>query len=111
MGNILALTLCRSEAVLRVVFWLAVTLFGRPWVPVVVKTGVTAILQSLGGEHSGCGVSSAAWLAYALVQALQHRDVTPREVVVVTSNPEGSRDVVRGCNKAGIPAFGPIWDS
>ncbi|KAF8768997.1 hypothetical protein HU200_007038 [Digitaria exilis] len=32
------------------------------------------------------------------------------EVVVVTSNPEGSRDVVRGCNKAGIPAFGPIWD-
>jgi len=40
MGNILALTLCRSEAVLRVVFWLAVALFGRPWVPVVVKTGV-----------------------------------------------------------------------
>jgi hypothetical protein len=33
------------------------------------------------------------------------------EVVVVTSNPEGSRDVVAGCNKAGIPAFGPIWDS
>ncbi|RLN22166.1 uncharacterized protein C2845_PM07G15650 [Panicum miliaceum] len=83
MGNILALTLCRSEAVLRVVFWLAVALFGRPWVPVVVKTGVTAILQSLGGVHSGCGVSSLAWLAYALVQALQHRDVTPREIVGV----------------------------
>jgi hypothetical protein len=33
------------------------------------------------------------------------------EVVVVTSNPEGSRDVVTGCNEAGIPAFGPIWDS
>jgi predicted ferric reductase len=33
------------------------------------------------------------------------------EVVVVTSNPEGSRDVVAGCTKAGIPAFGPIWDS
>jgi len=80
MGNILALTLCRSEAVLRVVFWLAVALFGRPWVPVVVKTGVTAILQSLGGVHSGCGVSSLAWLVYALVQALQHRDVTPRDV-------------------------------
>ena len=33
------------------------------------------------------------------------------EVVVVTSNPEGSRDVVNACKAAGIPAFGPIWDS
>ncbi|KAG8051357.1 hypothetical protein GUJ93_ZPchr0001g33002 [Zizania palustris] len=85
MGNILALTLCRSEAVLRGVFWLAVTLLGRPWVPVVVKTGVTAILQSLGGVHSGCGVSSLAWLVYALVQAIRHRDVTPPEIVAVAS--------------------------
>ncbi|GJM93920.1 hypothetical protein PR202_ga10517 [Eleusine coracana subsp. coracana] len=30
------------------------------------------------------------------------------EVVIVTSNPEGSRDVVTGYNMAGIPAFGPI---
>ncbi|TVU05385.1 hypothetical protein EJB05_48545, partial [Eragrostis curvula] len=81
MGNILALTLCRSEAVLRVIFWLAVALLGRPWVPVVVKTGVTAILQSLGGVHSGCGVSSLAWLVYTLVQ----RDVTPREIIGVSS--------------------------
>ena len=33
------------------------------------------------------------------------------EVVIVTSNPEGSRDVVYACKAAGIPAFGPIWDS
>lgn len=33
------------------------------------------------------------------------------EVVIVTSNPEGSRDVVNACKDAGIPAFGPIWDS
>ncbi|KAI9086728.1 hypothetical protein K1719_031322 [Acacia pycnantha] len=33
------------------------------------------------------------------------------EVVIVTSNPEGSRDVVRACKKARIPAFGPTWDS
>ncbi|MBA0662473.1 hypothetical protein Goklo_006583 [Gossypium klotzschianum] len=33
------------------------------------------------------------------------------EVVIVTSNPEGSRDVVNACKAAGIPAFGPIWDS
>ena len=33
------------------------------------------------------------------------------EVVVVTSNPQGSRDVVNACNAHGIAAFGPIWDS
>ncbi|KAG5515697.1 hypothetical protein RHGRI_036671 [Rhododendron griersonianum] len=33
------------------------------------------------------------------------------EAVIVTSNPEGSRDVVNPCKAAGIPAFGPIWDS
>jgi hypothetical protein len=33
------------------------------------------------------------------------------EVVVVTSNPEGSRDVLSGCKKAGIRVFVPIWDS
>uniref|UniRef100_A0ACD5VH92 Uncharacterized protein n=3 Tax=Avena sativa TaxID=4498 RepID=A0ACD5VH92_AVESA len=85
MWNILALTLCRSEAVLRAVFWLAVALLGRPWVPVAVKTAVTAILQSLGGVHSGCGVSSLAWLVYALVRALEDNQVTPREIVGMAS--------------------------
>ncbi|RVW79127.1 hypothetical protein CK203_051341 [Vitis vinifera] len=33
IGNILALTLCRSEAFLRVVFWLAVKVLGQSWVP------------------------------------------------------------------------------
>ncbi|RVW25729.1 hypothetical protein CK203_113522 [Vitis vinifera] len=33
------------------------------------------------------------------------------QVVIVTSNPQGSRDVVNACKDAGIPAFGPIWDS
>ncbi|GJM93919.1 hypothetical protein PR202_ga10516 [Eleusine coracana subsp. coracana] len=65
MGNILALTLCRSDAVLRVMFWLALKLLGRTWVPLVIKTGVTAILQSVGG------VSSLACLVYALVQVRQ----------------------------------------
>ncbi|XP_051224903.1 adenylate-forming reductase 06235-like [Lolium perenne] len=85
MGNILALTMCRSEAVLRAVFWLTVALLGRPWVPVAIKTGVTAILQSLGGIHSGCGVSSLAWLVYALVRAIKDSHVTPREIVGVSS--------------------------
>ncbi|KAF5188276.1 Integral membrane protein tmpa, partial [Thalictrum thalictroides] len=33
------------------------------------------------------------------------------QVVIVTSNPMGSRDVVKACKAARIPAFGPIWDS
>ena len=33
------------------------------------------------------------------------------EVVVVTSNPSGTRHLVSGCRAAGIPAFGPIFDS
>lgn len=33
------------------------------------------------------------------------------QVVIVTSNPEGSRDVVNACKASGVPAFGPIWDS
>uniref|UniRef100_A0A0D9V2V5 Uncharacterized protein n=1 Tax=Leersia perrieri TaxID=77586 RepID=A0A0D9V2V5_9ORYZ len=84
MGNILALTLCRSEAALRVVFWLTVALLGRPWVPVAAKTCVTALLQSLGGVHSGCGMSSVAWLSYALALARARRD-TDTETVAVAS--------------------------
>ncbi|RWW13173.1 hypothetical protein GW17_00023132 [Ensete ventricosum] len=85
MGNILALTLCRSEAFLRVVFWLAVKALGRPWVPLFVKTAATSFLQSLGGIHSSCGVSSVAWLIYALVHTLQYRKDTSDEIVAVAS--------------------------
>ncbi|EYU28067.1 hypothetical protein MIMGU_mgv1a026018mg, partial [Erythranthe guttata] len=33
------------------------------------------------------------------------------EVVIVTSNPQGSKDVVNACKASRIAAFGPIWDS
>ncbi|KAJ7968683.1 Integral membrane protein TmpA [Quillaja saponaria] len=85
IGNILALTLCRSEAFLRVVFWLAVKIFGRPWVPLFVKTSITSFLQSLGGIHSGCGISSIAWLIYALVLTLKNRENTSPEIIGVAS--------------------------
>ncbi|XP_010054332.2 adenylate-forming reductase 03009 [Eucalyptus grandis] len=81
--NIFALTLCRSEAFLRVAFWLAVELLGHPWVPLFVKTATTSLLQSLGGIHSGCGVSSLAWLVYALVLTLNDRDNTSPEIIGV----------------------------
>ncbi|KAF3779764.1 hypothetical protein EJ110_NYTH40682 [Nymphaea thermarum] len=76
VANIFALTLCRSEAFLRIVFWLAVKLLGRPWVPLCLKTATTSLLQSLGGIHSSCGVASIAWLVYALVLSLKDRSNT-----------------------------------
>lgn len=85
IGNILALTLCRSEAFLRLVFWLAVKTLGRSWVPLFLKTATTSLLQSLGGIHSGCGVSSIAWLVYALVLTLKDRDNTSPEIIGVSS--------------------------
>ncbi|KAF8031051.1 hypothetical protein BT93_D0285 [Corymbia citriodora subsp. variegata] len=85
IANIFALTLCRSEAVLRVAFWLAVKLLGHSWVPLFAKTATTSLLQSLGGIHSGCGVSSLAWLVYALVLTLKDRDNTSPEIIGVAS--------------------------
>ncbi|EEF39849.1 conserved hypothetical protein [Ricinus communis] len=85
IANILALTLCRSEAFLRVVFWLAVKVFGRSWMPLPIKTATTSLLQSLGGIHSGCGVSSIAWLIYALVLTLKDRENTSSAIIGVAS--------------------------
>lgn len=85
IANILALTLCRSEAFLRVVFWLAVKVLGRSWMPTPIKTATTSLLQSLGGIHSSCGISSVAWLIYALILTLKDRENTSPEILGVAS--------------------------
>lgn len=85
IANILALTLCRSEAFLRVVFWIAVKVIGRSWIPLPIKTAITSLLQSLGGIHSSCGISSVVWLTYALVLTLENRENTSPEIVGVAS--------------------------
>ncbi|KAJ1402143.1 hypothetical protein SESBI_28241 [Sesbania bispinosa] len=84
IGNILALTLCRSEAFLRVVFWLLVKILGRSWVPLFLKTATTSLLQSLGDRDNTSpetiGVSSAilsllcfsSMAAFPLVRHLHH---------------------------------------
>jgi hypothetical protein len=86
IANILGLTLCRSEASLRVVFWLAVKILGRSWIPLSLKTATTSLLQSVGGIHSGCGVSSIAWLIYALVVTLKDRENTSPEIIALASS-------------------------
>ncbi|XP_048629117.1 adenylate-forming reductase 06235-like [Brassica napus] len=83
IANILALTLCRSEAFLRLVFYLTVTILGRSFVPLRIKIAVTSLLQSLGGIHSGCGVSSIVWLVYSLVLTLKDRDNNSTAIIAV----------------------------
>ncbi|KAG8385462.1 hypothetical protein BUALT_Bualt03G0047800 [Buddleja alternifolia] len=56
IANIFASVLCRSEAFLRVVFWLAVNVLRWSWVPLRLKTMTTSSLQSLGGIHSSCAL-------------------------------------------------------
>ncbi|KAL0363446.1 UNVERIFIED_CONTAM: hypothetical protein Scaly_1299800 [Sesamum calycinum] len=85
IANIFALVLCRSEAFLRIVFWLAVNVLGWSWVPLRLKTMTTSLLQCLGGIHSSCGISSVAWLIYALVLTLKDRENTTPEIIGVAS--------------------------
>jgi len=72
IGNILALTLCRSEVILRLLYWFVVKTIGKPCVSLRIKTAITSFLQCIGGIHSGCGVSSIAWLVYSLVLTIKN---------------------------------------
>ncbi|EPS71266.1 hypothetical protein M569_03492, partial [Genlisea aurea] len=85
IANLFVLCLCRSEAFFRVVYWIVVQLLGWPIVPVWIKLGITAFLQSVGGIHSGCGISSIAWLIYGLVLTLKHRGDTSDAIIGVAS--------------------------
>ncbi|CAK8536350.1 unnamed protein product [Lathyrus sativus] len=84
IGNILALTLCRSEVALRFLFWFVVKTIGKPFVSLRIKTATTSFLQSVGGIHSSCGVSSIAWLVYSLILTIQNNDKTSPEILAVT---------------------------
>ncbi|KAJ8761483.1 hypothetical protein K2173_001616 [Erythroxylum novogranatense] len=107
IANILALTLCRSEAFLRVAFWLSVKIFGRSWVPLPIKTAITSLLQSVGGIHSGCGISSIAWMTYALVLTLIDRDNTSPAIIGVASTILSL--LCRTHRFAGWAALGLLW--
>lgn len=32
-------------------------------------------------------------------------------VVIITSNPQGNAELMRGCKENGMHSFGPLWDS
>ncbi|KAJ7514686.1 hypothetical protein O6H91_23G055400 [Diphasiastrum complanatum] len=83
VANVLMVVLVRSEVFLRIVFWLAVEILGYRWIPVLVKTSVTAFLQSVGGIHSGCGVSSVMWLVFAIEETLRHRNENSKAILAI----------------------------
>uniref|UniRef100_K4B5K5 Uncharacterized protein n=1 Tax=Solanum lycopersicum TaxID=4081 RepID=K4B5K5_SOLLC len=72
-----------DEVFLRVVFWFAVNCLGWSFIPIRIKTIVTSLLQSLGGIHSGCAISSIVWRIYALIQTLNDKGNASPEIVGV----------------------------
>ncbi|KAH7359288.1 hypothetical protein B0T11DRAFT_244541 [Plectosphaerella cucumerina] len=82
LGNLLAAVMFRNELFLRFLYIIAI--YGlRSWAPLMVKIGVTSILQHVGGIHSGCALSGAAWLVYKVVDIIVHRD-TQHDAVIAT---------------------------
>lgn len=78
LGNLLASILCRNEAALRVLYWLAVkTLF---WTPIRIRNFVTAIFVNLGGIHAGCSTAGLMWTIYAVVISFRSH-VYPKEIL------------------------------
>ena len=67
LGNLLASVLCRNEAGLRVLYFIAAKAF--PLAPVRVRNWVTSMFVHLGGVHSGCSTSGLIWTCYAAKQA------------------------------------------
>ena len=87
LGNLLFAVLMRNELFLRILYTIAI--YGlRSWAPVPIKLAATSVLQHVGGIHSGCALSGAAWLIYKIVDIIKHRAVQHSSIVatgIVTS--------------------------
>ncbi|KAL2144176.1 hypothetical protein VTI28DRAFT_9467 [Corynascus sepedonium] len=80
LGNLLMAVMMRNELFLR--FLYLISIYGlRSWAPVCIKLAVTSILQHVGGIHSGCALSGAAWLVYKIVDIVKHRAVQHSSVI------------------------------
>ncbi|KAI0294406.1 hypothetical protein BC826DRAFT_1091639 [Russula brevipes] len=82
LGNLLAAILVRNELFGRFLY-LSVNMLFAKWAPLWFRLGCTSILQHLGGIHSGCAVSSFAWLIYHITLISRHRKSSPHALLVV----------------------------
>ncbi|KAL2268045.1 hypothetical protein VTJ83DRAFT_2891 [Remersonia thermophila] len=80
LGNLLMAVLMRNELFLR--FLYLISIYGlRSWAPLWLKYAVTSILQHVGGIHSGCALSGAAWLVYKIVDIIKYRAIQHPSVI------------------------------
>ncbi|KAN0089745.1 hypothetical protein V8E51_020005 [Hyaloscypha variabilis] len=70
LGNLLCAILMRNELFLRFLYIIAI--YGLR---------ITSVLQHVGGIHSGCALSGAAWLVYKIVDIIRHRAVQNSSVI------------------------------
>ncbi|KAI5374829.1 hypothetical protein J4E82_006507 [Alternaria postmessia] len=79
LGNLLCAILMRNELWMRFLYLVAI--YGLGWAPVCVKLAATSVLQHVGGIHSGCALSGAAWLVYKCVDIIRYRAVQHPAVI------------------------------
>ncbi|KAF1843597.1 uncharacterized protein K460DRAFT_288688 [Cucurbitaria berberidis CBS 394.84] len=80
LGNLLCAILMRNELWLRILYIVAIHGL-RSWAPLRVKLAATSVLQHVGGIHSGCALSGAAWLVYKIVDIIRYRAVQHPAVI------------------------------
>ncbi|AEO60343.1 hypothetical protein MYCTH_2068307 [Thermothelomyces thermophilus ATCC 42464] len=81
LGNLLMAIMMRNELFLR--FLYLISIYGlRSWAPLWLKLAVTSVLQHVGGIHSGCAISGAAWLVFKIVDIIKYRTVQHTSVIV-----------------------------
>lgn len=81
LGNLLCAILMRNELFLRFLYLIAIHGL-RGWAPISIKLAVTSILQHVGGIHSGCALSGAAWLVFKIVDIIRHHKIQHDAVIV-----------------------------
>ncbi|RMZ74312.1 non-ribosomal peptide synthetase [Pyrenophora seminiperda CCB06] len=96
LGNLLCAILMRNELWMRFLYLVAIyglsvcapppqlsaiTNTSPKWAPVCVKLAATSVLQHVGGIHSGCALSGAAWLVYKIVDIIKYRAVQHPAVI------------------------------
>ncbi|EAT77694.2 hypothetical protein SNOG_14842 [Parastagonospora nodorum SN15] len=77
LGNLLSAVLFRNELWMRFLYMVAI--YG--WAPLRVKYAATSVLQHVGGIHSGCALSGAAWLVYKIVDIIRYRAIQHPAVI------------------------------
>ncbi|KAJ7209717.1 hypothetical protein GGX14DRAFT_631699 [Mycena pura] len=87
LGNLQVAILMRNELFGRFLYLIVNTLFAK-WSPLWFRLACTSTLQHLGGIHSGCATSGAAWLVFRIVLLLADFKHIPASIVtagVITS--------------------------